>query len=136
MIKLSKQAKLGLGWMVFVSALGILFMLTAFPFFTGEHTKTIVQHVTGLDERTAYEVNAVARKAVHVLIFGLLALLLHRIFRTKSLSRAWACTVVLAGLDEWHQSFVPGRTPSIRDVLLDSAAALVFLLVMTWWRKR
>ena len=28
--------------------------------------------------------------------------------------------VAFAGLDEWHQSFVPGRSPSPRDVLIDS----------------
>ena len=32
--------------------------------------------------------------------------------------RAVLCA--FAGLDEWHQSFVPGRTPSPRDVLIDS----------------
>lgn len=28
--------------------------------------------------------------------------------------------VCFAGLDEWHQSFVPGRSPSPRDVAIDS----------------
>jgi VanZ family protein len=32
-------------------------------------------------------------------------------------------------LDEFHQSFVPGRTASFQDVLADALGALVFLLV-------
>ncbi len=33
-------------------------------------------------------------------------------------------TALVASLDEWHQSFLPSRTGNIRDVVLDSAAAL------------
>jgi VanZ family protein len=34
-------------------------------------------------------------------------------------------TALVASLDEWHQTFIPSRTGSVRDVILDSAAALV-----------
>ena len=37
---------------------------------------------------------------------------------------AWGFCVLFAVLDELHQAFVPGRTSSIRDILLDSAGAL------------
>jgi VanZ family protein len=33
-------------------------------------------------------------------------------------------TVVVASLDEFHQSFIPSRTGRWQDVVLDSAAAL------------
>jgi VanZ family protein len=39
-------------------------------------------------------------------------------------------------MDEWHQSFIPSRTGNPRDVLLDSAAGLVFLLVAHIWQRR
>ena len=35
--------------------------------------------------------------------------------------------------DEFHQSFIPGRFPSIWDVLADGLGAL---LVVGWWLKR
>jgi VanZ family protein len=43
-------------------------------------------------------------------------------------------TVVVAGLDEFHQSFIPSRTGRWQDVVLDAAAAggmqmLLFLLL-------
>jgi VanZ family protein len=34
--------------------------------------------------------------------------------------------------DEWHQSFVPGRTPDVRDVLTDAAGAIVAMLLVRW----
>ena len=37
---------------------------------------------------------------------------------------ALLCTLLLASWDEWHQSFIPGRTSSVRDVGLDFCGAL------------
>jgi VanZ family protein len=34
--------------------------------------------------------------------------------------------------DEWHQSFVPGRTPDIRDLAVDAAGAICGLLAARW----
>jgi VanZ family protein len=49
---------------------------------------------------------------------------------------AWVGTAVVATLDEWHQSFIPSRTGSPRDVLLDSVAGLFFLLLAHIWQRR
>lgn len=44
---------------------------------------------------------------------------------------------VLYGLtDEWHQSFVPGRTPDPRDLLADATGATVAVLVVSWLARR
>lgn len=50
-----------------------------------------------------------------------------------------AAGVVIAVLygasDEWHQSFVPGRDASLRDLLADSAGAIAAAaLVGAFWR--
>ena len=51
---------------------------------------------------------------------------------------AWSAltlSVAWAGLDEWHQSFVPARTASAGDVALDGAsAALAVLVAVRGWR--
>ena len=47
-------------------------------------------------------------------------LYVYRLRGWKLLLAAGLFCVAFAGLDEWHQSFVPGRTPSPRDVLIDS----------------
>jgi VanZ family protein len=47
-------------------------------------------------------------------------------------------TLITAMLDEWHQSFDPTRTSSVRDVGLDVTGGIVFLLialfVLRLWR--
>jgi len=49
-----------------------------------------------------------------------------------------ACVVASAYgvLDEWHQSFVPGRYASLTDVTLDVAGALLGIGLATWIGSR
>lgn len=77
------------------------------------------------------------RKAGHVVGYAMLGLLLLRGFRTTFAHRpdwirllpvfAWLGTAFVAAMDEWHQSYIPSRTGTVNDVLLDSAAGLVAL---------
>jgi VanZ family protein len=39
-------------------------------------------------------------------------------------------TALVACLDEWHQTYLPSRTGTLHDVLLDSVAALVAQIVL------
>lgn len=50
-------------------------------------------------------------------------------FRQSALL-ALLCTLVLASWDEWHQSLIPGRTSSPRDVFLDCCGALAAQLIL------
>src|ERR1700735_4285942 len=49
-------------------------------------------------------------------------------------------TLLLASWDEWHQSLLPNRTSSVRDVGIDFcgaiAAQLVLLAIVSVWRRR
>jgi VanZ family protein len=49
-------------------------------------------------------------------------------------------TLLLASWDEWHQSLLPNRTSSVRDVGIDFcgaiAAQLVLLAIVGVWRRR
>ena len=51
---------------------------------------------------------------------------------------ALGMTLLTAILDEWHQSFDPARTSSVRDVGLDMAGGIAFLVlalfVLRLWR--
>lgn len=86
------------------------------------------------------------RKAGHVVGYGILCLLLlrglrmtlnaNRRFTLISAGLAWLGTAFVASLDEWHQTFIPSRTGTIRDVALDSVAGLVFLLAAGIWVRR
>jgi VanZ family protein len=48
---------------------------------------------------------------------------------------AWLIAVLYAISDEWHQSFVPGRTPSVQDVLVDAAGAATALAILYLWQR-
>jgi VanZ family protein len=70
------------------------------------------------------------RKAGHMAVFGILALLLWRALAgTTSWRRPWAWALVFAVLyavsDEFHQGFVAGRHESAVDVGIDAAGALI-----------
>jgi VanZ family protein len=50
----------------------------------------------------------------------------------------WFC-VGFACLDEYRQTFVPGRDGNIRDVLIDSMgifAGILFVKVFLWMRRK
>jgi VanZ family protein len=76
------------------------------------------------------------RKCGHFVGYFALSVLLFRAWReTLRLPRAvswalrWATiaffmSAFVASLDEWHQTFLPSRTGAVRDVILDSSAAL------------
>ena len=87
------------------------------------------------------------RKAAHMFLYFVFILLLWlallpliRSKRHQVLLAAVLCAV-LAGLDEYHQTFIPGRSGELRDVCVDLAGATVAVLlvaVLLWtarWRK-
>lgn len=90
-------------------------------------------------------VHLYVRKAAHFSEFALLALLLRQLFNLFKdgwpLSAATLVFCVLAAAaDEFHQSFVPGRSSQWTDVLIDSAGAvtglMLSLLILRFLRKR
>src|SRR5208337_5442883 len=72
------------------------------------------------------------RKAAHVTEFGIFSVAVFHGIRAErhGWQLNWAIVTLLiavcyAGLDEWHQSFVPLREARFRDVLIDSTGALL-----------
>ena len=76
------------------------------------------------------------RKTGHVVGYFILSVLLFRSWRATfpRLSTRWCIewatvallsTSLVAMLDEWHQSYMPSRTGTVRDVILDTVAALL-----------
>jgi VanZ family protein len=68
--------------------------------------------------------HALIRKSAHFTEYGVLFWLLLRGPMRGRPYLALAVCVVYAFLDEGHQILVPGRTPSLYDVALDSTGAL------------
>jgi VanZ family protein len=103
----------------------------------------------GIDSASFEPWHVFIRKTGHVLGYGLLSILFFRAWRETlpridgaRWSAKWAViavfgTALVASLDEWHQSYIPTRTGTIRDVILDScagiAAQLAILLYQRWF---
>lgn len=115
-----------------------IFNFTASPGFTGAHTNSIIVQMFHLDQGTAKAINFIIRKLAHLSEFGLLAVLTWWVldFQDRLAPLAWALATVYAATDEWHQHFVPGRTASIRDVLIDSTGALLVIACIYWQKKK
>ena len=104
--------------------------------------------------------NGIGRKIGHGIGYGILSLLMLRAWwatlmlpRSATRLPSWTAMVTtwsaraaalallsaaaVAGLDEWHQASLPGRTGTIRDVALDTmAAAFVQLVILAARAKR
>ena len=82
-------------------------------------------------------------KVLHFLLFGVLGFFLALLVMSDgSRPTLWHMLVVsllvmgYGGLDEFHQSFVPGRTPDILDLAADTTGGLLSaLLVMSLLRR-
>ncbi|NOT03416.1 MAG: VanZ family protein [Anaerolineales bacterium] len=80
------------------------------------------------------------KKMGHMIGYGLLALSYFYFlkYNKKQYWLAWLMTLAYAATDEFHQSFVPGRGPSVFDVLVfDGLGALIALwLYSRFWGKQ
>lgn len=123
--------------------------------FTSENTASIIipilrwlfPHAT---PHTLHFIHHLIRKSGHFTEYFIFSVLLLRSIRSgrHGTHLTWAlATIALvacwAAIDEFHQSFVPGRTAAVSDVLLDTsggiAAQVVVGLVTLWhraWAKR
>jgi len=90
--------------------------------------------------------NSVARKLAHLIEYGSLFSLLR--FALSSTGRpvqahrlallSFSLCLLYAVSDELHQALVPGRTPSVADVLWDASGALIAWLLWQawcWWKS-
>jgi VanZ family protein len=77
----------------------------------------------------------VLRKLAHVGGYLVLTLLLVRALQRSDVAAAMPVAIVLALAyaisDEWHQSFVPGRTATPRDVAVDGLGIALAALAAT-----
>src|SRR5690349_15351891 len=114
---------------------------------SAEHTSVVLSFVKWLFPSASPGFLAwfhfLMRKAGHLTEYAVLATLAARAFRFSShqfISRHWftfslLLAMVYALSDELHQSFVPSRTASIHDSMIDSAGALIALSII-WFRHR
>jgi VanZ family protein len=92
------------------------------------------------------KIHHVIRKCGHLTEYAVLALLLWRALQlSKNNLAAWSWPKVggtlllvflFAASDEFHQSFVPTRTPLVSDVFIDTAGGTIGLLILWVFSRR
>ena len=81
------------------------------------------------------------RKLAHVIVYSLLSLITYRALRGSRPAgfypavafRSVVFCLLYAASDEFHQIFVPGRGPAVRDALLDGLAAIFIMVLLQGW---
>ena len=129
-------------WILFIS-------LASTSEFSAGNTSQIIRPILlwlfpDISEARVATIHFLTRKAAHFSEYAVLAFLAQRAFITSAhafIQRYWfqlglLLVVLYALLDEYHQSFVPTRTPSIYDSAIDVAGGLTVLLIFKAYRKR
>ncbi len=81
-------------------------------------------------------VDLIGRKAIHATEFGLLFWLWLRAFRFRAPGAAALIALAYAATDEFHQTFVPGRSGTPRDWVIDAAGVAIAWGLWAWARRR
>ena len=116
--------------------------------FSSDHTSRFIIPVLHLlipqaSAETLELMHAIIRKSAHLTEYFILGVLLHRALRGDE--RGWklrwalwaiAIAAAYASLDEFHQSFVPSRTASPWDALIDTIGGSTAQIVMRLWNSK
>lgn len=106
---------------------------------TSEPLRWLYEHIFGLVSTPRWDaIHHFIRKTGHFVGYGLVAvawlrawwMTLPRIGFFKDALLALLGTALIAASDEFHQSFLPNRTSSVWDVLLDCCGAVVMQLLV------
>ncbi|HEY2393689.1 MAG TPA: VanZ family protein [Candidatus Angelobacter sp.] len=119
--------------------------------FSAEHTGSLLAKILdtlfpSLSAERFELIHFLVRKSAHFCSYGLLSAFSFFSWRaTFPAPRRWTVLWAALGLltafaggslDEFHQSFVPSRTSSFHDVLIDTAGGLFFQIVIAVWLTR
>jgi VanZ family protein len=116
--------------------------------FTSENTGRVIEPVfQWLLPRASLEtiasLHAMVRKCGHLFEYFVFSLLVLRSLKAGRCGQPlkWALITIAivaayASIDEFHQSFVPGRTAAVSDVLLDTAGGTIAQVLGAVWPSR
>jgi VanZ family protein len=138
-------------WVPTLIWLGVLAWFSS-DTFSAEHTGRILARLIHflfgeVSRLTFQQIHFLVRKSAHFVSYGLLSGFAFFTWRaTLPLHQRWAARwsglalllTFLAGCsDEFHQSFVPSRTSSLRDVGIDMAGAVLvqIIIALAIWRR-
>jgi VanZ family protein len=129
--------------------LGVIF-IDSTDLMSAQHTsRFIVPFLRWLNPNisldTLVSIHFIIRKCAHVVEYAIFALLLLRsaICMTNAkwltsilLVSVWTICLFVAATDELHQTFVRSRGASVRDIIIDSAGAILGLVTAAVFTRR
>jgi VanZ family protein len=129
-------------WMPAIVWMALIFIGST-DVLSAEHTsRFLVPILRWLDPQISWAtlnaIQTIIRKLGHVTEYAILAALMWRALRGGMVWKSktsilfaivWIACAVFAASDEFHQSFVPSRTSSFHDVMIDICGALIGLSI-------
>ena len=130
---------------IMILLLGTFFMIFGFSSQNGEESgklsnkiaKFVVEKLSmEKTNKTLERAQRVIRKIAHFSIYTLVGFLIMSFINTyhldekKEIISSLLIGILYATSDEIHQGFVPGRSPQITDVILDSMGVLLGILLL------
>ena len=138
-------------WLPVFLWMGVIFLMST-DLGSATHTSRIIEPLLRwlnpqISPEAIGRAHFLVRKTGHLTEYAILALLVLRALRKSQpdrwsthLWRAAGCALLItaayASTDEWHQSFVPGRTASPVDVLIDGSGGFLALTLSVLWSRR
>ena len=119
--------------------------------FSAEHTGSLLARILDtlfprLSAEHFAQIHFLVRKSAHFCSYGLLGAFSFFSWRATFPAPVrwrllWATLGLLTAfaggsMDEFHQSFVPSRTSSFHDVMIDTVGGLFFQLMIALWLTR
>lgn len=105
-------------WIPVILWCGLIFFLSSQP------------HLPGPEDAN---LDFFVKKLGHITVYGILFFLTHRAFGRGNKHRmvnTFLFCICYAISDEYHQSYVPGRTPMVRDIGIDLIGMILSMYVL------
>lgn len=119
-----------------IAWMGVIFMFSnEIADSSSERSGAIVEVISRSVSWSQDILTFLTRKAAHIFIYFVLGIVAFNVVKDFPLSKKRAVlvsvlfVVLYATTDEFHQSFVPGRSAELRDVLIDTTAGAMGTLV-------
>ncbi len=154
-----KQCFKLLAWLPAIMMMVIIYMFSAKPAVVSDGTSSPIANAIlcvfeamfgDIDSTKRFDflqaTNFVVRKIAHIMEYAILTVLIsiplrmHHIKNKSIFIIAFVTSVIYAGTDEFHQTFVEGRSGSLKDVGIDSIGVLLgslfFYIAVKCYEKR
>src|ERR1700757_2853190 len=128
-------------WMPAIAWMALIFIGSTDVLSAEQTSRFLVPFLHWLDPHLSWAaintIQILIRKLGHVIEYAILAALLWRAVRGAQWQvkisllfiAVWFACAVFAASDEFHQSFIPSRSPSVHDVVIDTCGAFIGLIL-------